>query len=294
MSSTATDQRLAVPVAALLMSQVSVNLGAAFAKHLFPVIGPEGMTALRTTLAACLLMAMWHPWRIKVGRAHALPMALYGATLGLMNLLIYLAFARIPIGIAVAIEVTGPLAVVLFNSRRWQDLLWLGLTCAGLWMLLPTGSSAPLDPLGMACAAGAAACWALYIVSGRRVAAAFGGSAVAWGMGVAALITLPLGIAHTGAVAWTPGLLVTGLAVAVLSSAVPYSLEMVALRRLPARLVGMLLSAAPAIAALMAALVLGETLEASQWLAMACIIAASAGSAASVRHETKKGAPKSA
>lgn len=277
------DQRLSMPVAALLLSQVSVNLGAAFSKHLFPVIGPEGMTALRTSLAACLLLALWRPWRVPIGRAHVGPMLGYGATLGLMNLLIYLAFERIPIGIAVAIEVTGPLAVVLFNSRRWRDLLWLGLTCAGLWMLLPVRSAGALDPLGVACAAGAAACWALYIVSGRRVAASFGGGAVAWGMAIAALITLPLGLAHAGAALWSPGGLWAGLGVAVLSSAVPYSLEMVALRRLPARLVGMLLSAAPAIAALMASLVLGEALTAMQWAALTCIIAASAGSAATTR-----------
>lgn len=281
MSTDTTDQRIAWPVAALLLSQVSVNLGAAFAKHLFPVLGPEGMTALRTGLAACLLLAWWRPWRrLKVGPGHVLPMLAYGATLGLMNLLIYLAFERIPIGIAVAIEVTGPLAVVLFSSRRGQDLLWLGLTCAGLWMLLPLHASSSLDAVGVACAFGAAACWALYIVSGRRVAAAVGRGAVAWGMALAALLTLPLGIAHASAVAWSPALLATCLAVAVLSSAVPYSLEMVALRRLPIRLVGMLFSAAPAIAALMAALVLDEALTAAQWLATGCIMAASAGTAA--------------
>lgn len=284
MSLNATDPRIAWPVGALLMSQVSVNLGAAFAKHLFPVIGPEGMTALRTSLAACLLLAWWRPWRhFKVGRAHALPMLAYGATLGLMNLLIYQAFARIPIGIAVAIEVTGPLAVVLCNSRRLQDLLWLGLTCVGLWMLLPLHASSSLDPIGVACAAGAAACWALYIVAGQRVAGTFGGGAVAWGMAIAALLTLPAGLAHAGSVQWSPALLSTGLAVAVLSSAVPYSLEMVVLRRMPARVVGMLFSAAPAVAALMAALVLGESLTALQWAAMGCIIAASAGSALTAR-----------
>ena len=274
------DQRLAIPVAALLLSQVSVNLGAAFAKHLFPVIGPEGVTALRTSMAACLLLALWRPWRIKVARADVAPLLAYGAMLGLMNVLIYQAFARIPIGIAVAIEVTGPLAVVLFNSRRWRDIAWLGLTCVGLWVLLPVRSSSALDPVGVACAAGAAACWALYIVSGRRVAATLGSGAVAWGMGIAALLTLPMGMAHAGSALCSPGVLWVGLGVALLSSAVPYSLEMLALRRLPAVLVGLLLSAAPAIAALSGWLILGEALTIHQWFAIACIVAASAGSAA--------------
>lgn len=272
-----------MPVAALLLSQVSVNLGAAFAKHLFPVIGPEGVTALRTTLAAGLLLALWRPWRIRLSRAHVWPLLVYGAMLGLMNVLIYQAFARIPIGIAVAIEVTGPLAVVLLNSRRLRDLLWLVLTCAGLWMLLPVASSTSLDPAGVAYAAGAAVCWALYIVAGQRVAGSLGSSAVAWGMGIAALLTLPLGVAHAGWALCSPKVLWVGLVVAVLSSALPYSLEMLALRRLPAVLMGLLLSAAPAVAALAGWLVLGEALTVHQWLGIGCIVAASAGSAATAR-----------
>lgn len=281
---TQADQRLAIPVAALLLSQVSVNLGAALAKHLFPLIGPEGVTALRTSMAACMLMVLWRPWRMKMVRAEVAPLLAYGAMLGLMNVLIYQAFARIPIGIAVAIEVTGPLAVVLYNSRRWRDIAWLGLSCVGLWMLLPVHDvSTALDPVGVLCAAGAAACWALYIVSGRRVAATLGGGAVAWGMGIAAVLTLPMGMAHAGSALWSPGVLWVGLGVALLSSAVPYSLEMLALRRLPAALVGLLLSSAPAVAALAGWVVLGEALSVPQWLSIACIVVASAGSAATVR-----------
>lgn len=283
------DQRLAIPVAALLLSQVSVNLGAAFAKHLFPLIGPEGVTALRTSMAAGLLLALWRPWRVKTGVASLGPLLVYGAALGLMNVLIYQSFARIPIGIAVAIEVTGPLAVVLFNSRRLHDFVWLGLSCVGLWMLLPLRSSVALDPVGVACALGAAACWALYIVAGRRVAGNLGGGAVAWGMVIAALLTLPIGIVHAGTALWSPGVLWAGLGVALLSSAVPYSLEMVALRLLPAVLVGLLLSAAPAVAAVAAWLVIGEVLTASQWLAIGCIVAASAGSAFTARSSALTG-----
>lgn len=282
------NQRVAIPVAALLLSQVSVNLGAAFAKHLFPLIGPEGVTALRTSMAAGLLLALWRPWHVKTGVALG-PLLVYGAALGVMNVLIYQAFARIPIGIAVAIEVTGPLAVVLFNSRRLHDFLWLGLSCVGLWMLLPLRSSVALDPVGVACALGAAACWALYIVAGRRVVGSLGGGAVAWGMVIAALLTLPIGIVHAGTALWSPGVLWTGLGVALLSSALPYSLEMVALRQLPAVLVGLLLSAAPAIAAVAAWLVIGEVLTASQWLAIGCIVAASAGSAFTARSSALTG-----
>ncbi|KAK0365729.1 hypothetical protein LTR94_005935 [Friedmanniomyces endolithicus] len=248
---------------AVLASLLSMNMGAAFAKTLFPIVGAYGIAALRIFLAAILLMLFRRPWRRPIPAD---------------------AFARIPLGIAMAIEVTGPLAIVLFGSRRPRDFLWLGAAVIGLLLLLPLRSDAVLDPLGVIFAVGAAACWALYILTGKRVSGALRGDAVAWGMLAAAILVLPVGLTHAGASLFSPWVLMVGLAIALLSSALPYSLEMEAMRRLPAPVFGLLLSAAPAIGALAGFVVLGERLTALQGVAIFCIIAASGGSALTVRH----------
>jgi inner membrane transporter RhtA len=269
------------PALAVLAALVSQNIGAAFAKHLFPQVGSEGVTALRVGLSALILMLAWRPWRMPLSRRDGVNILVYGFMLGCMNLLIYRAFALIPIGIAIAIEVTGPLAVVLLSSRRPRDFGWIACAALGLYLLLPLHDGvAALDPEGIAWALGAAFCWAMYIVFGKRASALQGGQAVAWGMLAAALFTVPVGVAHAGAALLSPAVLLTGLAVAVLSSAAPYSLEMMALKRLPRRVFGILVSSAPAIGAVAGYLVLGEQLSAIQWLAIALVMAASAGSAA--------------
>ena len=270
----------ALPLVALTASLISQNLGAAIAKSLFPVVGVEGMTALRIGLSALLLLAFWRPWRLPVARRDVGNLVVYGAMLGGMNLCIYHAFGRIPIGIATAIETTGPLVVVLAASRRVLDVAWVALALAGLALLLPLSTQAPLDPLGLLFAFGAALAWAMYIVFGKRVSTLANGQAVSLGMLVAALFAVPIGIAHAGAAMLAPATLLAGLGVALLSSAVPYSLEMAALRRMPRHVFGILVSATPAVGAACGALVLGEHLGALQWLAIACIIGASAGGAA--------------
>ncbi len=270
----------ALPLVALTASLISQNLGAAIAKSLFPVVGVEGMTALRVGLSALLLLAFWRPWRRPVARRDVGNVVVYGAMLGGMNLCIYHAFGRIPIGIATAIETTGPLVVVLAASRRALDVAWVVLGLAGLALLVPRASTAPLDPLGLLFAFGAAASWALYIVFGKRVSTLASGQAVSLGMLVAALVAVPIGVAQSGAAMLAPPALLAGLGVALLSSAVPYSLEMAALRRMPRHVFGILVSATPAVGAACGALVLGERLGALQWLAIACIIGASAGGAA--------------
>ena len=273
-----------LPSLALLTSQVSVNLGAAIAKNLFPVIGVEGITAFRVGFAAILLMAIFRPWRSALTRRDAGNLVLFGIVLGLMNLLIYRAFDRIPIGIAVAIEVTGPLSIVLLSSRRPRDFAYLAVAVFGLYLLLPFDAGPDrLDPAGIAYAFGAALCWALYIVFGKRASNLRGGHGVAWAMLVASLFTVPLGVAYSGAALLAPAVIMTGLAIAVLSSAIPYSLESVALRGLSQGLFGMLSSAAPAVSALAALVILGERLTGTQWLAIACIVAASAAAAWSAR-----------
>lgn len=269
---------------AILLSLCSMNLGAAFAKTLFPLVGAYGIAALRIDLAAILLLLFRRPWRRPIPCDMRWPLLGYGVTLGFMNLFIYQAFARIPLGIAMAIEVTGPLAIVLFGSRRPRDFLWLGGAVAGLLLLLPLRSDVALDPLGVAFAIGAAVCWALYILTGKRISGALGGDAVAWGMFVAAILVMPVGLAHAGVALFSPWVLLLGLVIALLSSALPYSLEMEAMRRLPAPVFGLMLSSAPAVGALAGFIVLGERLTPLQWIGILCIMAASAGSALTAGH----------
>jgi inner membrane transporter RhtA len=266
-----------MPTLALFGSQVSVNLGAAVAKNLFPLIGVEAITAFRVGFSAIILLAIFRPWRERLTRRDALNLLIYGTVMGMMNLLIYRAFQRIPIGIAVAIEVTGPLLVALLSSRRPRNIASCILAAFGLYLLLPLNPGAGrLDPVGVAYAFGAAACWALYIVFGKRASTLRGGQAVAWGMLVASLFIVPLGVIYADASMLTPAIVMTGLVIAVLSSAVPYSLEILALRGLPQGLFGMFSSAAPAVSALAAMLILGERLKPMQWLAIGCIVLASA------------------
>ncbi|MFC5509880.1 EamA family transporter [Massilia jejuensis] len=269
------------PLLAIVGSLISVNVGAAYAKGLFPLVGSSGITAVRVGLASILLLAFWRPWRAPLAKGDAVNVAIYGIMLGMMNLLIYAAFARIPIGVAIAIEVIGPLAVVVFSSRHLRDFAWVACAAFGLWLLAPAAAGAnALDPVGVAAALGAGFCWAMYIVFGKRVSTLKGGPVVAWGMFAAALCTVPLGIAQAGSALFAPEVLFGGLVVALLSSILPYSLEMMALSRLPRRVFGILVSAGPAVGALAGFLVLGEILSTTQWLAIGMIVVATAGSAA--------------
>jgi inner membrane transporter RhtA len=280
----AIDRHAAFAPALVMAGLVMQNLGAAWAKHLFPLVGAEGVTALRVGFSALLLMLAVRPWRRPLALRDGVNLVIYGGMLGCMNLLIYRAFNLIPIGVAVAIEVTGPLVVVLLHSRRAADFAWVACAVGGLALLLPWRPAQfphqALAPAGVAYAIGAAFCWAMYIVFGKRVSTLPGGQAVAWGMLAAGLLTVPIGVAHAGARLLAPQVLLGGLLVAVLSSMLPYSLEMIALRRLPRRVFGVLVSSAPAVGALAGWAVLGEYLAATQWLALLLVMAALAGSAA--------------
>ncbi|CAO4176227.1 EamA family transporter [Methylorubrum populi] len=276
----------ALPILALVVGMVSIQSGAALAKGLFPVVGAAGVTTLRVSFSALILLAVWRPWRRGPERSEIGAIALYGAALGLMNLLFYLALRTIPLGIAVAIEFTGPLAVALAGSRRGLDFAWIALAVLGLGLLLPLGEADRLDPTGAALALGAGLCWAAYIVFGQRAGRAGGGRAVSLGMAVAALVVAPVGLAEAGTDLFTPGPLGTGLIIAVLSSALPYSLEMFALTRLPRPAFGVLMSLEPAVASLAALALLGERLNPVQAVAIGCIVAASAGITLAGRRST--------
>ncbi|MES2739914.1 MAG: EamA family transporter [Pseudomonadota bacterium] len=262
---------------ALLGSQVSLNVGAAIAKRLFPAIGVEGVVAYRVGIAALLMLLIFRPWRTRLTRTQIINVAIYGSVIGIMNLLIYRSFSLIPLGVAVAIEVAGPLLVAVLSSRRPRDVAAVCLAVIGLYFLLPLhGHAERLDPLGVAYAAGAAACWALYIVYGKRVSSMHGGQSVAWAMLAGSLFTVPLGVWHAGSALLTPSFLLIGLAVAVMSSALPYTLEMLSMRTLSSRTFSMFSSGAPALSALAGLAVLGEHLALSQWLAIGSIVLASA------------------
>ena len=265
---------------ALMGSLVSLSVGTSFAKRLFPALGAEGTTAYRLVFAMLMLMAVFRPWRRKWVWADALPLGLYGVTLGVMNLLFYSAIKTIPFGVAIAIEFTGPLAVAVWTSKKASDWLWVALAILGLGLLLPLpGADAALDPLGMALALAAGICWALYIVFGQRVAMRYGGMATPLGMLAAALVVAPIGVFHAGSALLNPQWLMAGLAVALLSSAIPYALEMFALNHLPKNTFSILLSLEPAVGALAGWLVLSERLTLFQGLAIAMVMAASMGTA---------------
>lgn len=278
---------------AVFVAVCCMQVGAALGKLIFPVVGASGASALRIFFASLILLAVFRPWRaLPQGKAWR-PLLLYGATLGFMNLFYYLSIARIPLGIAVALEFLGPLTVAVLNSRRPSDWLYVALAVIGVAILLPIHSGAgPLDGLGVVLAILAGACWGLYIVFGQRTSAVVpAGTATAIGMVIACCVVLPVGIAQSGAALLTPHILPIAIGIALLSSAIPYSLEMLALKRLPAQTFSILMSGEPACAALSGFLILGERLTVSQWIAIACVMAASIGSSLSVRNRTPPAAP---
>lgn len=277
-----------LPILVILISMISIQSGASLAKSLFPLIGAPGVTALRLALGTLILVIIFKPWRLRFAKEQRLPLLFYGLSLGAMNYLFYLSLQRIPLGIAVALEFTGPLAVALFSSRRPVDFIWVILAITGLWFLLPLGQDvAHVDLTGALLALGAGAGWAVYILAGRRAGEEHGPATVAMGSLIAAIVFVPLGAFQATEALWHWSLLPIGLAIAVLSTALPYTLEMIALTRLPTRTFGTLMSMEPAVATLSGLVFLGETLTFSQTMALGAIILASMGSTLTMRQETK-------
>jgi inner membrane transporter RhtA len=275
---------LLLAVGVLLVAMASYQCGAAIAKHLFPTVGAQGATAYRLGLGALVLLVLRRPWRTRRSDGDWRALWGYGLSIGVMNLVFYLALKRIPLGIAVALEFTGPLALALFHSRRWVDVVWVALVAIGLVLLMPPGSTTTrLDPVGVGYALAAGVGWALYIVLGQKAGAKYGTDAVAWGTSIAALFAMPIGIVHAGQALFSLPLLPLALGLAILSSALPFTLEMIAMTRLPARTFGTLLSLEPAFAAMAGMIFLDEHLSALQWSAIVAIIFASAGTVLSAR-----------
>ncbi|HDT2075879.1 threonine/homoserine exporter RhtA [Enterobacter cloacae] len=277
-----------LPVAVIVIAMLSIQSGASLAKSLFPLVGAPGVTALRIVLGTAILVVIFKPWRLRFKKEQRLPLLFYGLSLGAMNYLFYLSIQTIPLGIAVALEFTGPLAVALFSSRRPVDFIWVVLAVLGLWFLLPLGQNvSEIDLTGAALALGAGACWAIYILTGQRAGEEHGPATVALGSLIAAIVFVPIGMAQATESIWQWSVMPIGLAVAILSTALPYSLEMIALTRLPTRIFGTLMSMEPALAAISGMVFLGETLTLTQTLALCSIIAASMGSTLTMRSEPK-------
>jgi inner membrane transporter RhtA len=270
------------PVLLVLLATASVQFGSGLARTLFDNAGPGGTVFMRVLFAALLLTAIWRPRIARVPRRDLWLAAAFGLALAGMNLSFYLALDRIPLGVAVTFEFTGPLAVAVAGSRRGVDVLWVVLAAAGILLLSDFGDFGSLDALGVALALLAGSFWAGYILLSTRVGQAFpGGTGLALAMVVSTLVLAPVGVADAGGALLEPAVLGMGAAVALLSSAIPYSLELEALRKLPNAVFGVLMSLEPAVAALAGYVVLGEILGARELAAIGLVVVASAGAATS-------------
>jgi inner membrane transporter RhtA len=273
-----------VPVAALISGIVSVQFGAALAKGLFAAVGPEGATTLRLIFGSLILGVVMRPWRVKVSRAVLPALIGYGVSVAVMNLLFYMALKTVPLGITVALEFTGPLLVATLQSHRKLDILWVALAVVGILLLSPpVPTDHPVDPFGVVCALGAGAAWAVYIIFAQRAGAELGHQTAAIGMSLAAVLVLPVGLVHSGMALFQPSILASAVAVGIFSSALPFTLEMVALTRMPARVYGTIAALDPVAGALMGLVMLHEALSFGQWAGIAVVMTAAAGSALTMR-----------
>lgn len=283
-----------VGVALVIGSCLSLPFGAAVAAQLFPVLGPWGVTSLRVAIAALLLVVIVRPRPGKWTRPQWLAAVLFGVSLAAMNGFFYAAIDRIPLGPAVAIEFLGPLVLAAVLTRRLADAAWVGVALLGMVVLGIDGliGAEPLDPLGVVFILIAAGFWIMYIRMSARVGALIpGSSGLAMGLVVAAVLLIPVGIPAASTVAMDPQLLLLAAITAVLSSVIPYSFELAALRRLPQRVFGVLLSLEPAFATLAGWLILGQDATPLRMLAVALVIAASVGTTLGVRRGRRDGGP---
>jgi inner membrane transporter RhtA len=266
----------AVAIGLVVAACASPQLGAALAVTLFGELGPAGTAFLRLALAAVVLWVIWRP---RLAGDLRLPVA-FGVSLGLMNWSFYESIDRIPLAIAVTIEFAGPLLVAVIGSRRPLDVVWVALAAVGIVLLVGPGGGS-LDPVGVGFAVAAGACWMAYIYLNKRTGAAYpGGTGLAIAMAVGALVVLPAGLIQAQGALIEPRLLGSAFVVSVLSSVLPYSLDLEALRRLPESVFGVLMSLDPAVAAVVGFAILGQVLGPRDVLGIAMVVVASAGAAA--------------
>lgn len=272
----------------ILIAMFSIQFGASIAKQIFPVAGAAGLTALRVSISALMLCLFTRIWKHNISLRFFPSIVAYGVSLGCMNLLFYFSLEKIPLGIAVALEFVGPLSVALLYSKNKVDLLWVLLAGLGIYLILP-GANTPesLDLIGILLALGAGFFWALYIVFGKSAVKNGDSMCVATlGMVFAALVVIPAGVIINGKELQNISLLPQGILIAILSSALPYSLEMKAMKDMPAKTFGVLMSMEPVVATLMGWFVLKESLDPIQWLAIFSVVVASAGSTLTAKKQT--------
>ncbi|MES2801678.1 MAG: EamA family transporter [Bdellovibrionota bacterium] len=266
---------------------LSIQFGASVAKGLFVDLGSAGTTALRVFFAALILVAIANPIKNKAvfkkilaDKSQLALVAAYGVSLGLMNLFFYFSIQKIPLGLAVTLEFTGPLAVSVLYSRRWRDLLWVLLAAAGIGLLFYHSGESKIDYFGMFLALVAAFFWGLYIIFGKKAIRSGHGSLIvsSLGMSFAALIALPVGLFMNTAQVINPQYWLAGIGVAILSSALPYSLELKAMQKIPEKTFGILMSFEPVVATMIGFVFLHEILDLFQITAMALVITACVGS----------------
>jgi len=276
------------PIPAVIFAIISVQTGAAMAKTLFPVLGAAATASLRIGLSAIILWAVYRPNLFKITRNQWRIVIPYGVSLGTMNLIFYLALERIPIGLAVTLEFIGPLVIAVLGSQRLLDYLWVLLAAAGILLIAPW-SNDKIDLIGVVFALLAGALWATYIILGGKISKIMkSGEAVATGMLFGTLVILPFGIIGNGFQSLTPTFFSLGLALALLSSAIPFTLEMKALGQLPARTFSILMSLEPAVASICGLLFLHEYLAFNEVLAVLFVIIASVGSTITSRKVTPR------
>jgi len=283
-----------VGVALVVGSCLSLPFGAAVAAQLFPVLGPWGVTSLRVAIAALLLLVIVRPRPRRWTRQQWLAAVLFGVSLAAMNGFFYAAIDRIPLGPAVAIEFLGPLVLAAVLTRRVADAVWVGVALVGMALLGIDGmiGAEPLDPLGLLFILVAAGFWIMYIRMSARVGALIPGhGGLSIGLLVAAVLLLPVGVPASVTVAGAPDLLLLAAVTAVLSSVIPYTFELAALRRLPQRVFGVLLSLEPAFATLAGWMILGQDATVLRMLAVALVIAASVGTTLGVRRDRRSDGP---
>jgi inner membrane transporter RhtA len=273
-----------VPILAVITAMAVFQVGAAFAKALFPAVGPPGAAALRLFYGAIMLLALMRPWRNWPRNAPLVSMLGLGLAMAGAIQMFYMSIDHLPLGIAIAIQFLGPLAVAVFGSRRLLDLLWAVLAAAGVWCLVATSASGErIDLIGVAWSVGAAVSWGAYIILGRKVTGAFGNATAAIAVSIAAIVIIPIGIATAGPALFAPDLIPLALMVALFSAAIPFSLEFFAMPRMPPRVFAVFMSIEPAFGVLFGFLILHENLTLVQMAGIAMVIAAAAGAAAGAR-----------
>lgn len=269
-----------LPICAVVTAMAAFQVSAAFAKSLFPVMGAQGAAALRLTLGGLMLLAISRPWRNWPRGGPWLAVVGLGVSVAAAVFLFYSAISRLPLGVAIALQFLGPLSVALFGSHRPRDLVWAVLAATGVWALVGrSAGGGSLDWLGVGYALGAAAGWAGYILCGKAAGTAFGHRAAPLSVAIAAVIVLPIGVAHAGPAILTPVLLPLALVVALFSTVIPFSLEIYAMARMPARTFAVFTSLEPAFGALSGWVLLHERLAVTQIAGVAAVIVAAAGAA---------------